>query len=486
MEVVFSNGTPEQKKLWLETFDMLMNLPREAIPCTIQASFVDPGELVNGGHTDLAVTTWSYGATDSTTQIRNDAPDFGAQEETLRADAAALGLPYNPTPFYHETAAHELGHSLFAALPKAARVALAQMFGADDASTDQLFPAGAAWRDKPGEGIAETFKEAFLPRRFRVFGNRTRKTISYDKFAEFRARWRNAVPEAGGESAFGPIDLFNNVFGENLEIGWPRGWKPNGMNLDPSTGKNFTKGIFRSHFGGKYALNNPFFFPPRFKYTATQPHVIAYSFTVPAEWFPFDRTWVGDTLGGLQEYGVMFLWRYFASVNGVAVADYAGAWDVGVPRATKSSVARELLLAEENASEDWPATDFWGPSGDEPASGIPWGSDTMYLWRDAVAPPVTISHSFNCDAGDELLIYGRAMGIQYWGNSLISEENIGPGGLFNPPLSAIDLAAPELPKLVFAEGGAGLSIDLPAAELMPAFGGSGTKPHARPVAGAYG
>jgi hypothetical protein len=139
-----------------------------------------------------------------------------------------------------------------------------------------------------------------------------------------------------------------------------------------------------------------------------------------------------------------------------------------VPIALKSSVAREFLQVESNASEDWSASDFWGPSGEEPASGIPWGADTMSLWRDAVVPPLSIGHSFTCDAGDELLIYGRAAGMQYWGNALISEENIGPGGLFNPPMGPLDLAGPELPELIFAEiAGGGEPIELPSGLVVP-------------------
>lgn len=189
MEYNFLSGNEEQKRLWKEAVSHLLHLPGAELPLVINVSFVPPGELIGHGHTDLALTTWTYGSQESATQVRNDAPGFGGQQASLEALAASFGLPYSPTKHFHETAIHELGHSAFAALPEENRVAIAQMFGAKSDDITEL-SAGAEWQDRIIEGIAETFKEAFLPRRYRVFPNRTNRRISYSQFPEFRRLFR--------------------------------------------------------------------------------------------------------------------------------------------------------------------------------------------------------------------------------------------------------------------------------------------------------
>lgn len=191
MEYTFANGTAQQKSLWQEATQHLLHLPVGELPLKINVTFVPPGDLVNRGHTDLALTTYEYDSNDSSTEVRNDAPAFGGVPD-LVALAASMGLEYSPTRHFHETAVHETGHSAFAALPKANRVKIAQMFGAKSDSAAELFPASKAWEDRIGEAIAETFKEAFLPRRYRVFPNRTNIHIPYSRYPEFRELFRVA------------------------------------------------------------------------------------------------------------------------------------------------------------------------------------------------------------------------------------------------------------------------------------------------------
>lgn len=189
MEFIFTNGTEEQQELWREGAAHLLNLPLDDLPLTITVSFVDPSELPNE-QTTLAWTTWTYGSNEATTLVRNDAPSFGDAVGGLRAEAAARGLDWSEATFCIETSAHEVAHAAYASLAEADRVAVAQMFGASTDLTEELSPEGSEWQDRVIEAIAETFKEAFVPRQFRVFPNRTNKTISYDRFPEFRHHFR--------------------------------------------------------------------------------------------------------------------------------------------------------------------------------------------------------------------------------------------------------------------------------------------------------
>lgn len=211
MELTFTNGTSEQQQLWRGAFDLLLNLPVAAIPLSIEVTFEDPAAVGGLDHNDFAITAWNYGDTGSVTKVRDDLPGFDNLRATMEAEAAKLGIDYTPEQFTAECAAHELGHSYFAALPQPAREEIAQMFGAATDDFSEL-SAGDDWQDRIIEGIAETFKDAFLPRRYRVFPNRTRRTISYAEFPRFRELFRSGSEEVGvgGEEDL-EVDLIEDL-----------------------------------------------------------------------------------------------------------------------------------------------------------------------------------------------------------------------------------------------------------------------------------
>lgn len=191
MKYEFTNGDQQQQSLWQEGFSHLLSVPSSAVPEIVTVDFVAPP--LPPGHTDLALTTWTYGQTTASTIVRNDAPGFGSQQQSLEALAASMGIPYSSPKFYMESAVHELGHALYASLPEEHRVKIAQLFGAQGDEISELQPPGSSWEDRIAEGIAETFKEAFLPRAYRVFANRTHRKIPYSKYPEFRALWREGM-----------------------------------------------------------------------------------------------------------------------------------------------------------------------------------------------------------------------------------------------------------------------------------------------------
>lgn len=196
----FANGTAKQKALWEEAIGHLLNLPSEALPLTAAIEFVP--SLSGANATSFAETEWSYGATSGSVRIRHDAPGFGDLDAGLIAEAASMGLHYNATTHFHETAAHETGHAVFAAIAHEYRLVIARLFGATSDDPSVLQPSGVAWQNRIGEGIAETFKEAFLPARYRVFPNRTTHKLSYAQYPTFRRIIREgleAIEGGGGE-----------------------------------------------------------------------------------------------------------------------------------------------------------------------------------------------------------------------------------------------------------------------------------------------
>lgn len=182
MNLTFVNGNAIQQAACRTVAHNLLNLPFDAIFLTHKVEFTaDP---LPSSHSEFAVTDWTYGDTEPFTKIASVAP--------------AWPEPWRGVKFLQEVYAHELGHGLFASLPEEARIAIAAMFGADSDDIEELQPDGSDWEDRIMEGIAETFKDAFLPRRFRRYPNRTNRHIPISKYPEFRSLWRGGIEQVGG------------------------------------------------------------------------------------------------------------------------------------------------------------------------------------------------------------------------------------------------------------------------------------------------
>jgi hypothetical protein len=197
MDFVFTNGSAVQQDLWASSLNLLNHLPNNAIPITVTVTFEPPTEI---GQTAFAETTSTYDSPEAATKVRNDAPGFGDADQGLIAEAAAWGLRWEQRRFYTETAIHELGHALYAALPEKFRLAIARMFGAKSDDPAEINPEGKDWHDRVSEAIAETFKEAFLPSRHRVFPNRTNLKLDYSEYPAFRRLFREGVETIPAES----------------------------------------------------------------------------------------------------------------------------------------------------------------------------------------------------------------------------------------------------------------------------------------------
>ena len=472
MKFSFANGTQVQQDRWAEVAGRLLNLPDESLPLDIEVSFVDAGTLAGAGpeHTTLAETTWTYDDSTSTCEVRDDAPSFGSQEQALRAEAARLGLVYNPDRFYTESAGHEVGHSAFAALPETSRVAIAQMFGADSDDVDSLFPEGTAWQNKIGEGIAETFKEAFLPRRYRVFPNRTNRTISYDRFPEFRALFRQGVEGILGSGGFSHDVL--ELDSANMRVAWP------------------LSAAFEHEGSNSY-------------YTVYQAGYDLFSAEIPTA-HTFDFSWLAPALDvilipGVQTHSTIFFsWRYRIKVNGITVDKFRGVW-AGARPASPNIV--EFYV-------DWyrPASLEWDDVGDRvPFPLTTWnaGGVSLFvpneieksaeegwtanyrLWEDAIplGPlPQTLSSSVSVEPGDTVSIHARALGLEWAvpGGPNFEEEAKARMGRY---LDWSEL----LPLMHYSEPGAeaGSPIILPSSALDPTGAQSGRRATRRPRSGIY-
>lgn len=192
MDLVFENGTALQQDCVRTALGSFINLPADSIAVQMTVSFVaDPLE---SSHNEFAATDVIIGSTSFETRIAQVAPNWPE--------------PWHGPLFLQETVAHEFGHGLYGALPTIRRTEIAQLFGAQTDDPEEL-QAGVNWEDKISEGIAETFKDAFLPPDLRRYFNRTHHQLPIHKYPAFREIVRQGVAELGaeGEGEFEDLEI---------------------------------------------------------------------------------------------------------------------------------------------------------------------------------------------------------------------------------------------------------------------------------------
>lgn len=475
MKLTFASGTTRQQTQWRQALDRLISLPTSAIPLQIEVSFVDPAELVTGHATDLAITTWTYGSTSATTKVRNDAPGYGSQRQTLEALAAKMGLEYNADLHFNETAVHETAHALYAALPQEVRIEIAEMFGAKSDSLAELQPIGVAWEDQIIEGIAETFKEAFLPRRFRVFPNRTNRSIPYERFPEFRKLFRDAMPETGGgELAPGEketpgynLDIFAQ--GEPTFSGWSNPipgaggkkglWQYSFGNLESGPGLHNAQGVANSEWEGWVKDGT----------------VLTYSFLLPLG--VFDASIIGapyiepaSPLQSVNDCG--YQWQVFTRKKLGALEEFIhhAVW-------SRTAITQKQFEEQESTIAEW--VSGWILYYEARGGGLP----PLTFSRSIVVNSTNFTETLKCggETYRRVWIFGQLatnFTAQY-PETVAEEERLRAATFYQ-----------FLPSLMFVQaactggGEKGSAVILPTAELTPHGFSRGAHPTRRPTAGS--
>lgn len=471
MEYTFANGSGQQQERWREAISHLLSFPAEALPNAIKVEFVDPSSIP-GGHTSLAATTWSYGSPNASTLVRNDAPGFGDQRATLEALAASMGIPFSIEKFYMETAAHELGHALFASLPEGSRVAIAQLFGAGSDDIGEL-TAGSVWQDQIIEGIAETFKEAFLPRRYRVFPNRTNRSIPYHKFAEFRSLFRDGVPEiAGGEVGEGETPT-EALFLDILKQGGIK----TADDFLPGAGGLWTTGMFHDIGGTGEAHDSSLTSLALFEGWVREGTVLSYEFIVPASLFIYPPYLLpSESLHTDHNSGLTWTFRRLRKAPagpefGTPFYDFAS-WQKTANKAGEAFVLNPRTSLEEEGEQLDGYALFDGAKGLAPPS--------LYAPAPITVGPVNFP-------GSSTRI---CQGDTYRFVSLLVTQTIQLTELVDFSTHAALRAAilyPWLPAILLTQSacpsGGGQVIVPGKPELLPGGSASGAQPHKRPIVG---
>lgn len=197
--------TSEQAQGAIRAKEALM-LDLDGWPITIELLFTEDPDPTQPD--EFAVTN-QIAFDHYTIAFRNDAPHFHNGPSAMHFDIVR---------FYQETVAHEMGHVLSFSLNDTGRDLLSRLFNCEN-TTEAWFPAAAQWADRPGEAIAETFKDAFLPIEFREYDNRTNITLNYPFYPLFRAIFRNALTNDMLRDAEDVLGIAPGELGEASSIG---------------------------------------------------------------------------------------------------------------------------------------------------------------------------------------------------------------------------------------------------------------------------
>lgn len=177
MNVTFSNGNSMQQGVVQYVIDNLLHLDLGRFNFDLIVEFVDNPEP--SIHNEFAFTEGDP----PIIQLRSDFPSF-----------APLTL-WGSIEFAKETVAHELAHALLGQIPQTERDEILALFDSTQAEMDA--DGDREWVDRIREGIAETFKDAFLRKVDRRYPNRTNVKLPYSRFPAFREIWRGDMVGSG-------------------------------------------------------------------------------------------------------------------------------------------------------------------------------------------------------------------------------------------------------------------------------------------------
>lgn len=201
MNFTFSGGTSRQRELFVAATRALLHFDLDLIPVDVDVDFTaDPAP---GMHNEFAFTEGT------TIAIRTDAPDFAG----LDPDGQTWGMP-----FFNEVVAHEIAHVLLGLFPAERQEALAALFGSTVAGWDE-----GPWQERTLEGIAETFKDAFLPRSQRRYANRTNRKLPISQYKELRRLFREGFEATIGGGGEERVFLVPEPDGRDLWRDFPPG-----------------------------------------------------------------------------------------------------------------------------------------------------------------------------------------------------------------------------------------------------------------------
>jgi hypothetical protein len=188
LKLTFKDSVTSQQRAWWNEALSHMTWPYDAATVEFEATVETVDEPPCEGHAEYMCTfVWTY------SDGRRPTVEFfmrtGADDPTQSFNA---GVADDVKSFFMESVVHEYGHAItyvFMTHDDVSKAKIAAWFqqkktGKSGALAD-WDAEDAAWEDKIAEGLAETFKDVWMPAANRYFNNRTNWWITQRSYAEF-------------------------------------------------------------------------------------------------------------------------------------------------------------------------------------------------------------------------------------------------------------------------------------------------------------
>lgn len=183
----FHSSVSGQQKTWVLDALAHSTFAWDNASMTVMVEQVD--EPPCSGHQDYMCTQVADGQATIFVRRRADDPTAPFNQ----------GLPNPATdtkPFFEESIIHELGHAFFflffgtdddkaAMAPWFYRASTGDGQGNPTGTVDDWNPLDKVWADRIQEGLAETFKDVYMPDAFRVYENRSNWWLDQASFPSF-------------------------------------------------------------------------------------------------------------------------------------------------------------------------------------------------------------------------------------------------------------------------------------------------------------
>jgi hypothetical protein len=417
MNLTFVNGTDEQKGVVRNAYNSLLHLNLDRFSFDLEVEFIpNPDPTV---HNEFATT---YAGDTVQIKIRQDFPAF------------APTWKWGDVGFASETAVHELGHALWSIIPTVVQDSLLTLFGytRDEYEGQELEGNAIPWGDRIKEGMAETFKDAFLPLRKRAFANRTNVRLPIPQYPVFRYIWRQAMA--------GTYDLFET---HGHEMSW---YVPPADIIDFAGTDGLHRYVTDVTPDGFYpapwedafyagvvgqGTNGPDGFYDDVVIDVEPGQVYSYEFTIPADWetrlgaggvlWGFEKRFLGDLDPAVRQFSYFQMATSFDVGFWTVVAEHDSYPD---PRPNHTNSVVDPLIGTHD-----PVLDLDREYG-APASGYFWFWDGSW--------PLTVREEFIVPVGATQMVVNAQMTIQ------VKRDAIRPIVNPDPDVPEIDIFLPEM------------------------------------------
>lgn len=188
LNLTFADSVTSQQKAWWKEAMSHCTWPSDAATVSFNATVHTVDEPPCPGHSEYMCTVTET-FSDGSTPVVDFYMRTGADDPTQSFNAGAAD---DIKSFFMESVVHEYGHAicyLFMTHDDTTKETITRWFlnkkTGKTGTVADWSPDNAAWEDMISEGVAETFKDVWMPAAYRYYSNRTNWWLNQGSFTAY-------------------------------------------------------------------------------------------------------------------------------------------------------------------------------------------------------------------------------------------------------------------------------------------------------------